>query len=104
MRHINWVRVFIGGIVAGLIIDVVQWLLNGVSLGPDWREAMQAGGLFGGEVESGVLHTQRLEDAFAEERLKRLARSTPNQDAHDCETRIRHFAERSSSRRRVQTR
>ena len=41
MRHINWVRVFIGGIVAGLIIDVVQWLLNGVFLGPDWREAMQ---------------------------------------------------------------
>ena len=42
MRHINWIRVFIGGIVAGLIIDVVQWLLNGVFLGPDWRETMQA--------------------------------------------------------------
>jgi len=41
MRHINWVRVFIGGIVAGLIIDVAQWLLNGVFLGPDWRKAMQ---------------------------------------------------------------
>ncbi len=42
MRHLNWVRVFIGGIVAGLIIDVIQWLLNGAFLGPDWREAMQA--------------------------------------------------------------
>lgn len=42
MRHINWIRVFIGGIVAGLIIDVVQWVLNGVFLGPDWLEAMQA--------------------------------------------------------------
>jgi hypothetical protein len=35
-------RVLIGGIVAGLIIDVAQWLLNGVFLGPDWREDMQA--------------------------------------------------------------
>lgn len=42
MRQINWIRVLIGGIVAGLIIDVVQWLLNGVFLGSDWREAMQA--------------------------------------------------------------
>ena len=42
MRHINWIRVFMGGIVAGLIIDVAQWLLNGLFLGPDWREAMQA--------------------------------------------------------------
>ena len=31
-----------GGIVAGLIIDVVQWLLNGVFLGSDWRQAMEA--------------------------------------------------------------
>lgn len=42
MRYINWIRVLIGGIVAGLIIDVVQWLLNGVILGPEWRQAMQA--------------------------------------------------------------
>ena len=42
MRQINWNRVLLGGIVAGLIIDVVQWLLNGVLLGSDWRQAMQA--------------------------------------------------------------
>ena len=42
MRQINWNRVLIGGIVAGLIIDVVQWLLNGVFLGSEWRQAMQA--------------------------------------------------------------
>lgn len=42
MRRINWIRVLIGGIVAGLIIDVVQWLLYGVVLGPDWRQAMEA--------------------------------------------------------------
>jgi hypothetical protein len=42
MRQINWIRVLIGGIVAGLIIDVVQWLLNGVFLGSEWRQTMQA--------------------------------------------------------------
>jgi len=42
MRQLNWNRVLLGGIVAGLIIDVVQWLLNGVFLGSDWRQAMQA--------------------------------------------------------------
>ncbi len=42
MKHINWNRLLLGGIVAGFIIDVVQWLLNGVILGSDWRQAMQA--------------------------------------------------------------
>jgi hypothetical protein len=42
MRQINWNRVLLGGIVAGLIIDLVQWLLNGVFLGSDWRQAMEA--------------------------------------------------------------
>ncbi len=42
MTQINWIRVLIGGIVAGVIIDVVQWLLNGVLLGSDWRAVMQA--------------------------------------------------------------
>ena len=42
MRQINWNRVLLGGLVAGLIIDVVQWLLNGVFLGSDWRQAMQS--------------------------------------------------------------
>lgn len=42
MRAINWTRVLIGGIVAGLIIDVVEGLLHGVVLGPEWRQAMQA--------------------------------------------------------------
>jgi hypothetical protein len=41
MGKINWNRVLIGGIVAGLIIDVVEWLLQGVVLGSEWRQAMQ---------------------------------------------------------------
>jgi hypothetical protein len=41
MGTINWNRVVLGGIVAGLIIDVIQWVLNGLLLGPSWRQAMQ---------------------------------------------------------------
>lgn len=41
MGTINWIRVLIGGLVAGLIIDVVEWLLQGVVLGSEWRRVMQ---------------------------------------------------------------
>ncbi|MEW6543430.1 MAG: hypothetical protein AB1411_07450 [Nitrospirota bacterium] len=41
MGTINWNRVLLGGIVAGVIIDVVEWLLHGVILGPQWRQAMR---------------------------------------------------------------
>lgn len=41
MGRINWNRVLLGGIVAGFIIDVVQWLLHGLVLGSEWRQAMQ---------------------------------------------------------------
>ena len=42
MGTINWNRVLLGGIVAGLIIDVIQWVLNGLVMGAEWREAMQS--------------------------------------------------------------
>jgi hypothetical protein len=42
MGSIAWNRVFLGGIVAGLIIDLVEWLFNGMLLGAEWRQAMQA--------------------------------------------------------------
>lgn len=42
MGQINWNRVLLGGIVAGLIIDVIQWLLHGLVLGSEWRQVMQA--------------------------------------------------------------
>ena len=41
MRKINWNRVLLGGIVAGLIIDTIQWLLHGVVFGSQWRQVMQ---------------------------------------------------------------
>ena len=42
MGKINWEKVFLGGLVAGIIIDVVEGILEGVILGPQWRQAMQA--------------------------------------------------------------
>ena len=42
MGKINWSKVVLGGLVAGVIIDVVEGVLQGVILGPEWRQAMQA--------------------------------------------------------------
>lgn len=40
MGQIDWRRVLLGGIVAGLIIDVFEWMLHGLVLGPQWRQVM----------------------------------------------------------------
>src|SRR5262249_61502207 len=42
MGKINWGKVVLGGLLAGVIIDVVEGILEGVILGPEWRQAMQA--------------------------------------------------------------
>ena len=42
MGHINWGRVLLGGIVAGIIIDVGEFVVHGVVLGTEWRQAMEA--------------------------------------------------------------
>src|SRR5438105_3767070 len=42
MTSINWTRVLLGGLVAGVIIDVSEGLLNGVFLAADWANAMKA--------------------------------------------------------------
>lgn len=42
MEKINWKKVVLGGLVAGIIIDVVEGILEGIVLGPEWRQAMQA--------------------------------------------------------------
>ena len=42
MGKINWRKVALGGLVAGIIIDVVEGVLEGIILGPEWRQAMQA--------------------------------------------------------------
>ena len=40
MGKINWTRVILGGLVAGLIINVFEWLLNGVIIAKDMEAAM----------------------------------------------------------------
>ena len=58
MGSINWKKVLLGGIVAGIINDVGEGIFEGVILGPQWRQVMQALGHplqeTGGQM---VLHT-----------------------------------------------
>lgn len=42
MTSINWNRVLLGGLLAGVIVDISEGLLNGVFLAQDWAEAMKA--------------------------------------------------------------
>jgi hypothetical protein len=42
MGKINMARVILGGIVAGLIINVVEGVMNGVILKAEWAEAAKA--------------------------------------------------------------
>ena len=44
MAHTNRGRVIVGGLVAGLVINVVEFLTNGVVLRDAWGKAMQAVG------------------------------------------------------------
>ena len=42
MGKINWGRVVLGGLLAGLVLNVLDFLVNGVWLGTEWNAAMQA--------------------------------------------------------------
>jgi len=42
MVQINWRRVVLGGLLAGLVIDVFEFVLNNVLLRSQWAEAMRA--------------------------------------------------------------
>ena len=42
MGKINWVRVILGGLVAGVIINIFEYLLNGVILAKDMEAAISA--------------------------------------------------------------
>ncbi len=44
MGSINWTRVILGGLVAGVVINVFESVLNGVVLAKDWEAAMAAMG------------------------------------------------------------
>jgi len=42
MGKINWLRVVLGGLLAGVVLNLYDWLLNGVILMNDWNTALQA--------------------------------------------------------------
>lgn len=42
MGKINWTRVILGGLLAGMVINVFEFFLNGVLLAKDWEAALVA--------------------------------------------------------------
>ncbi len=42
MGKINWGKVVAGGLLAGVVLNVYDWLLNGLYLAADWNAALQA--------------------------------------------------------------
>jgi hypothetical protein len=42
MSKINWTRMFLGGLLAGVIINLFEFVTNGVVLRREWAEAMKA--------------------------------------------------------------
>ena len=42
MEKINWGRVILGGLVAGVVINIVEFVLYGVILMDEWQAAMAA--------------------------------------------------------------
>jgi len=41
MDKINWQRVILGGLLAGVIINVVEWVVNGLIFAGDWASVMK---------------------------------------------------------------
>jgi len=42
MGHINWGRVILGGLLAGIVINAFEFVLNSLVLPNDWAAAMRA--------------------------------------------------------------
>jgi hypothetical protein len=42
MAHTNRVRVVLGGLLAGVVINIVEYVTNGVVLKADWAQVMQS--------------------------------------------------------------
>lgn len=52
MGKINWGRVIAGGIVAGVVINIFEYVTNGKILAADWAAAMQS---LGRQMPSGAV-------------------------------------------------
>jgi len=53
MGKINWGRVIAGGLLAGAVLNVFDWVLNGVVLMDEWNAAMTALGK--GDMGGGMI-------------------------------------------------
>ena len=42
MQRINWTRVFLGGLLAGVVINIGEFLINGLLLADRWAAGMKA--------------------------------------------------------------
>ena len=40
MGKVNWQRVILGGLLAGVIIDIIEWVTNGMIFAKDWATVM----------------------------------------------------------------
>jgi len=54
MGKINWGRVVLGGLLAGVVLNIVDWLTYGVWLKADMAAAMQALGKQPGALDSAI--------------------------------------------------
>jgi hypothetical protein len=54
MGKINWGRVVLGGLLAGVVLNIVDWLTYGVWLKPDMEAAMTALGKQAGAMDSAI--------------------------------------------------
>ena len=54
MAHTNRARVILGGLIAGLVINIVEYITNGVILREAWGQAMQALGKSGAFTMGGI--------------------------------------------------
>jgi hypothetical protein len=41
MQKINWIRVLLGGLLAGLVINICEFLVDGLVLGDQWTAALK---------------------------------------------------------------
>ena len=55
MAHTNRTRVVLGGLLAGLVINVVEFLTHGVVLATAWSQALQALGKPAGGPSTGAI-------------------------------------------------
>ena len=55
MSGINNAKVIVGGLVAGVVVNAVNFVVNGVMLGPQWQAATIARGVDPAAIESSML-------------------------------------------------